>query len=282
MKKFSILLVCLIFTIAAISQAEKKHDVILKTTGDELSGDVLEIGDSTIRFSYTGEKLVYVLKKTDISKITFANGRVEKYTIPPVQTPETHPTSSYTANVPADNSDRHNKVAILPFSFLKDGQLTAQQVSNDVQNQCYNLLSRHSGVYTVILPRETNVKLAKANINTSTMMNYEMDEICKALGVEYIVDGTVTQNKTTQDSYSSNDRNTTYKDDSKSNKTSVNTSGSSSSTTVQNFENIIDMKIYNDKNDVVYSQNRKSFLNTADAYQNTVEYLLKRCPLYTK
>ncbi len=282
MKILLLLLSFVCTSMAGFCQTEKKHDVILKTNGDEISGDVLEIGDSTIRFSYTGEKIVYVFKKSDVSQITFASGRVEKYTIPPVQTPSTHPSSNYTSSTSPDNTDRHNKVAILPFSFLRDGQLTAQQVSEDVQNQCYNLLSKHSGVYTVILPRETNVKLAKANITPSTMINFEMDEICKVLGVEYIVDGTVTQNKTTQSSYGNTNYNATVKDDNKSDKTKVSSSGSTSSTTVQSYENVIDMKIYNDKNDVVYSQNRKSFLATGDAYKNTIEYLLKRCPLYTK
>jgi alpha-amylase/alpha-mannosidase (GH57 family) len=44
----------------------------------------------------------------------------------------------------------------------------------------------------------------------------------------------------------------------------------------------MDLKIYNEKAQIVYNQNRKAFWNTEDAYKNTLEYLIKRSPLYTK
>jgi hypothetical protein len=270
-----LLTVCCYFT--SFSQTEKKHDVVVKLNGDQLNGNLLEMTDSTIRFTYTGEKLVYNIKKADILKITFASGRVETINTPAATAPAT-PLNGAGASA----AERHNKVAVLPFSFVKDGQNAAQEVSDEIQNELYALLSKHSGVYTVMSPRATNVLLTKAGITRANMLNYTMAEICQVLGVEYIIDGMVTQNRTTQTSYG----NTTYNDKTKQKENTDDKkssgSASTSSTSVQNYQTTMDMKIYNDKSEIVYNQNRKAFWNTADAYKNTMEYLIKRSPLYTK
>ena len=280
MKRILCLILIILIHYVGSAQTEKKHDIVLKVNGDELSGEVLEIGDSAVRFTYTGEKLVYNLKKSDILKITFASGRVENYA--KSATPASNPAAAPAVQTVPDE-ERRNKVAILPFSFLKDGQTTAQEVSEEVQNECYAFLSKHSGMYTVLVPRNTNVKLSQAGITKANIMNYTMADICKIIGVEFIVDGMVSQNSTTQSTYSNASYNVKVKDNNtKSPSTTASGSGSSSSTTSQNYETTIDMKIYNDKNDAVYSQNRRSFWSDGSAYKSTIEYLLKRCPLYTK
>ncbi|SEW44498.1 hypothetical protein [Chitinophaga arvensicola] len=276
-KSVILLLLAVSAYFTSFSQAAKKHDVILKLNGDELTGDVLEISDSTVRFTYTGEKLVYNLKKSEIRKITFASGRVETINAPVAAAPA----ATTTAPVQVSAEERRNKVAVLPFSFLKDGQAASPEMSEEVQNELYALLSKHAGVYTIVSPRATNVALTKAGISRANMLNYTMAEICQTLGVEFIIDGMITQNRTTQTSYG----NTTYSDKTKKdNSDDKKNSGyaSSSSTSVQNYETTMDMKIYNDKSEVIYNQNRKAFWNTGDAYKNTMEYLVKRCPLYTK
>lgn len=281
MKRIACLVLIIFLHYAASAQTQQKHDVVVKANGDELTGEVLEIGDSTIRFTYAGEKLVYTIKKTDINKITFTSGRVEHFAKSNPPAPNLSPAPAV-QTVP--DAERRNKVAILPFTFLKDGQTTAQEVSEAVQNECYAFLSKHSGMYTVDNPRNTNVKLNQAGITRATIMNYTMADICKALGVEYVIDGMVSQNSTTQSTYSNASYSAKVKDDnSKStNKTTASASGSSYSSTSQNYESTTDMKIYNDKNDVIFSQNRKSFWSDGDAYKSTIEYLLKRCLLYSK
>ena len=280
MKRVLCLLSIVLLHFVATAQTQNKHDVLVKANGDELTGEVLEIGDSTIRFTYAGEKLVYNIKKSDVLKITFTSGRVESFAKP---TPPASTVSPAPAIQTAPDEERRNKVAILPFTFLKDGQTTAQEVSEEVQNECYAYLSKHSGMYTVDNPRNTIVKLNQAGITKATMMNYTMADICKVLGVEYVVDGMVSQNSTTQNTYSNSNYNVKVKDDnSKSNNQTASASGSSYSTASQNYESTIDMKIYNDKNDVIFSQNRKSFWSDGSAYKSTIEFLLKRCPLYTK
>jgi len=261
-------------------QTEKKHDVVLKTDGEEMKGDVTAIGDSTITFSYAGEKLVYTIRKAEIEKITFASGRVQSFNKPTTaaQPPAPVP-SAYPA---APSGDTRNKVAVLPFSYIKDGQSVAPEVSEEIQNECYAMLSKHAGVYNIVSPRAINVQLNKAGITRANILNYSMAEICQKLGVEYVVDGMITQNRTTQTSYG----NTTYsnktKDSDKSKDKKTTGTESSYSTNVQNYQTVMDMKIYNDKSEIIYNQNRRAFWNSEDAYKNTMEYLIKRCPLYAK
>lgn len=277
--RITLLLLLSVASLTSFSQTEKKHDVVVKLNGDQLNGDVLEVSDSSIRFTYTGEKLVYTIKKAEIQKIMFASGRVETINAPSAAPAANAQTA--TAD-PKNDEGRHNKVAILPFSFIQDGQPAAQEVSDEIQNELFAMLGKHSGVYTVLSPRATNVKLNKAGITKANILNYTMAEICQVVGAEYVIDGMITQNRTTQTSYG----NTTYNDKTKQkdNSDDKKTSGSasSSSTSVQNYQTTMDMKIYNDKSDIIYNQNRKAFWNTGDAYKNTMEYLVKRCPLYSK
>src|SRR3954449_9501299 len=91
MKRILFLALIIFLHYAAIAQAQQKHDVVVKANGDELIGEVLEIGDSTIRFTYAGEKLVYNIKKSDILKITFISGRVEQFAKPTPQSSNASP-----------------------------------------------------------------------------------------------------------------------------------------------------------------------------------------------
>lgn len=105
-----------------------------------------------------------------------------------------------------------------------------------------------------------------------------MSEICQILGVEYVIDGLATQNQTTQTNYGSG----TYTSKGKADDKKKTGYESTYSTSVQNYQTVMDMKIYNDKSEIIYNQNRKAFWQIADAYKSTLEYLIKRSPLYTK
>ena len=261
-------------------QTEKKHDIVFKINGEEMKGDVTAIGDSTITFNYAGEKLVYTIRKAEIDKITFASGRVQSFGKPATTAQPSAPVAPQDVAVPSE--DRRNKVAILPFSYIKDGQSVAPEVSEEIQNECYAMLSKHAGIYSIVSPRAINVQLNKAGITRANVLNYTMAEICQKLGVEYVVDGMITQNRTTQTSYGNTTYSSKTKDNDKAKDKKTSGTESSYSTNVQNYQTVMDMKIYNDKSEIIYNQNRKAFWNSEDAYKNTMEYLIKRCPLYAK
>jgi hypothetical protein len=280
MKRVTLFLVAVMFCASILGQ-EGKNDVILKLNGDELTGKVVRITDTEIEFSYAGENLTYGLKKADIMKITFASGRIEVYNKPNLPSQATGPSgSAQTSNrstVVASLEDHHNKVAILPFSFIRDGQPTADALAEQVQNECFSMLNKHAGVYTIMNPRTSNALLAKAGVNDQTIKSYTMDDLCNILGVEYVVDCMVSVNKTTQTVTQSNSGQVKEK-----NQKDTRFNTYSYGTSKQNYKTSLDLGMYNDKGQSVYSQQRSSFWATQDAYKSTLEYLLKRSPLYTK
>ncbi len=268
-------------TLITFAQQPGKNDVILKLDGDELTGKVLKINDGDVEFTYAGETLVYNIKKTDIMKITFGSGRIQVFNKPQQAPAQSQPQAPATqSSAPQGNlEDHHNKVAILPFGFIRDGLPADDAVGEQVQNECYAFMSKHAGVYTILPPRTTNAQLIKAGINRQTIKGYTMEDICNVLGVEYVVDGLVTLNKTTQTVSQSNSGSTKSKDDDgKDRKYNSYSYG----TSTQNFQTKLSLAIYNDKGTAVYDHDRTAFFNTQDAYTNTLEYLLKRSPLYTK
>lgn len=255
------------------AQQAPKNDVLLKVNGDELIGKVTEIGDTDVKFTYQGETLVYAIKKEDILKITYASGRIEFFNKPPLSSEKSNqPTSPGLA-------DHHNKVAILPFSFIKNSQSASDDMSYKAQQDTYDMLSKHSTGLTIIDPRTSNALLMKAGINRTNLMGYTMDEICNVLGVEYVVDGTITQNQgaattSTVDNYSASDD---------KNKDRKKVSGYSSTTSTQNYQTSVSLSIYTDKNDNIYNVNRRALLaQNEGSYDSPLQYLLKRCPLYRK
>ncbi len=278
MKQHLLLLLSLLLAITVTAQT-KKQDAILKINGDEIVGKVTEIGDSAVKFIYSGETLVYTIKKADIQKITFASGRVETYNKPPmpVEIKKEEPTPK------RDPAEAHNKVAILPFGYITDNQEADEAMSYKVQTECYTFLNGHSGQYAILDPRTTNALLIKNGATADKLRAYTMDELCDLLGVEYIIEATITQNKTSQSSYQSDSYNATTKEtNSKTGKQNTNISGSSSGSVTQNYETSIALNIYTDKNSAIYSQNRKSFWSNGDAYKASLQYILKRSPFYQK
>lgn len=276
MKKWLACLALQLVTLLSFAQQPGKNDVVLKLNGEELAGKVLKMDDDEIEFTYAGETLVYEIKKSEIMKITFASGRIQVFNKPAAQAPQ----QGQSATAPkAGLEDHHNKVAILPFGFIRDGLPADESVGEQVQNECYAFMNKHAGVFNILPPRTTNAMLVKAGINRQTIKGYTMEDICNVLGVEYVVDGLVTMNKTTQTVTQSNSGSSKSKgDDDKDRKYNSYSYG----TATQNFQTRLNLAIYNDKGTAVYDQERTAFWNTQDAYSNTLEYLLKRSPLYTK
>ena len=54
---------------------------------------------------------------------------------------------------------------------------------------------KHHGDLKVQDPDDTNAKLYKAGITLENVRGFTSEDLCKALGVEYIVGGTVSQHK---------------------------------------------------------------------------------------
>ena len=277
-----LLLLALLFSISAFAQnpTNEKVDVILKINGDEMKGKITKITDTDLTFIYSGETLEYTVKKSDILKITHSSGRVEIINQPPLPSDIRKNDQIVMKGTPADH---HNRIAVLPFHYLMDNQPGADEIGLSAQQDTYTFLSQHSAGYTLIDPRTTNALLAKGGVTKENITGFTMNELCNMLGVEYIIDGTVKQNKASQTSYTSDNSNTNVKRNGNDKVTKVNTSGTTFSNAEQRYDVSVSLSIYNDNNANIYNQNHRAFFtNTDGGFSSPLQYLLKRCPLYRK
>lgn len=277
MKKIILLTFFVVFNIYPLlfGQDGNNYDVILKLNGEEHIGTVKEMDDVSIKFTHQNESLIYTFKRSDVMKITFASGRIEIINEVPDSTGQNTSESSSLGL-------HHNKIAILPFSFLIGKQSASEEMNYKVQSECYTFLTRHVGELIILDPATTNALLIKAGVTLDNIRGYTMGEICNILGVEYVLIGTIAQNQTSSTTY----QGTSYtgKSDKSKNKlgnifSSTENSYSSSS---QNFQTSMTMNIYTDKNTNIFSKDHTSVWQFEDAYKITLQYLLKQTPIYKK
>ncbi len=282
MKKILGLCLLILFSSQLDAQQPVKQDVIFKSNGEELSGKVIEINDNEVRFSYAGETLVYTIKKADIFKINYASGRTELFNKTSSAATGTGLPVALKATTEKSTEVHTNRVAVLPFSYIADGQPGAGAINEKVQSVCYSYLTKNAGAKKILDPRTTNALLLKAGITGENIKSFTMDDLCDRLGVEYVVEGIVTVNKSGVTSSQHGSGNSTTKSGDKSNDKDKQSNFSSSSTAEQEYETSVNLSIYSDKGNNIYNQDRKSILSSQGAYKSTLEYLLKRCPLYAK
>lgn len=282
MKKVCLFLIISVLSFSLLAQTHPapKVDVVVKTNGEEMKGKITKISDKDIHFIYTGETLEYTVNKADILKIIHSSGRVEMVNEPAQPEPERKKESVAMTGSPVDH---HNKIAVLPFGFLVDRQPGAEEVGYKAQEDTYAFLVQHSAGYAILDPRTTNALLIKAGVTRDKMRGFTMKEICDILGVEYLLNGTVIQNKGAQTSSTSGYDNTKVKRDDNEKVKNVSTYGSTNSYSQQRYEVSVSLAIYMDTDISIYNQTHKAFFtNTDGSYSSPLEYLLKRCPLYRK
>lgn len=262
--------------------AQSGNDVILKTNGDEMAGKVTEINDDHVKFVYKGETIVYTVKKSEILKITFASGRVEKYNTGG-QTPEKE-AAPEKPGYSASTESHANKMAVLPFRFIADKQSADEEMGYLVQEEAFSYIMKHSAGYQIQDPATTNALLLKAGVNQSTARAFTPVDLCNILGVEMVVVGTINQDRGPATTYSSGSasRKTDYNTGKNNNTTKSSGYASSSSSTVQNFKTSVTLSVFSDKGTSLFSQEHTAFWNTSDAYKNAIQYLVKRTPFYKK
>ncbi|PZX46922.1 hypothetical protein [Algoriphagus chordae] len=264
--------VLLMFVFSAVMAQEEQFDKVVKTNGEEMLGHVTEMGDDAIKFVHKGETLSYSLKKSEINKIQFASGRVEFFT----EAPNASPTASAAAPVGNSVQSHHNMVAVLPFDYMGSGGSRDDKMGLKVQSDCYTYLRQKAALFTIQDPLTTNALLVKNNIQVDNLIGLTPGEMANLLGVEYVVYGSVVITQTgvtnsSANSYSSKSKGSRY-----------NSTNFGSSTTSASFNTNVDLKIYNDQGQNVYANTHDSFWPDENAYEITLQYLIKRTPLYSK
>lgn len=251
--------------------AQESVDKLVMLNGDEYVGKVVEMDTDALKFVHENEDLVYTYEKADINKIQFSSGRIEVIT--PV------------SNTPEQDSegvlqDHHNLIAIIPFSFIGDGGMRDKKLEEKVQMDCYNVLKKFATEFKVQNPLTTNALLVKNGVTDETKAAFTPEELIHVLGVEYIVVGNVTVLNTGSSTYRASV--SQEKKEKRSNKLVNVISDTGSSSTVNQFKTQVDLQIFNDMGQNIFTQSHDSFWQTEDAYEITLKYLIKRSPLYRK
>ncbi len=275
MKKLKTILNCILLLLPILSFGQ--NDVILKTNGEEMIGKIIKINEQDLQFVYQKETIEYNVQKTDIVKITFSSGRIEYY-------------KKKGETTSAQLESHHNNVAILPFGYIKDQETSNIVMSQKIQQETYSIFKKNASSLKFQDPNTTNALLNKAGVS-NTIAGYTMGEICTILGVEYVVQGLVSVERSTITNYSNS--NSTIKNNknayvdrngnivgnpNEDSKRTTSTYGSSA----QNYVTSITMNLYTDKGENVFNMDHQAFWQTQDAYKITLQYLVKRTPLFKK
>lgn len=246
-------------------------------------GHVTEINTDNLGFIYKNEQVPYTVAQKDIVKVTFSSGRIQFF-----NKPSTLPSKG-------NLEDHHNMVAILPFNYIKDQDSGSDAMTEKIQRETYSIFKGKAMELKYQDVLTTNNLLAKAGYGNDNKNGFTMGEICEILGVEYIIQGTVSVEKTDVTSFSSTNVQTKDKSTSSTSKPKNNvigdiwssaSKGSASantySTTSQDYSTSININIYNDKGENIFSQDHDSFWWGEDAYKVTLNYLAKRSPLFKR
>ncbi len=249
---------------------DAKIDKIVKTNGDQLLGTVTKIGEESISFIYQNESLVYEIKKSEINKIQFSSGRIEVFT------PVASAADPGLAQTSPSLESHHNQVAVLPFEYMNSGGTRDDKMGLKVQSDCYSFLLKKTRQFSIQDPLTTNALLIKSGLSVDNLIGLTPQEMANLLGVEYVIYGTVVITQSGVYSSSAN----SYSGKSNGNKYSGINFGSSTSSVDYNTN--VDMKIYTDQGQNIYSETHDSFWPSENAYEVTLQYLIKRTPLYSK
>ncbi|MRX67439.1 hypothetical protein SAMN06265349_1011127 [Flavobacterium resistens] len=280
-KKVAALLILFFVSVFSFAQSGKKLDKIIKRDYTIIEGTVSKISDKTIEYSLPGETLLIVLDVSQIARIDFASGRSQTFDVS--QGSSSALPSSGSGYIAATEV-KQNTIAVLPVPFLNsDTQQSSEEMAKFAQNDMYNKLLDKSGniaPLTVQDLRTTNSLLSKAGIDYHNIDSTPIEDLEKILGVDNIVAAKVSytiNSGTTSTTYNSG--NATISNNDKKVKTN------DYSTTTANNQVYYYYTVYFDmyKNtSKIYSQTRKPFLAVKDSWMESVQYLLKRSPIYVK
>jgi hypothetical protein len=187
-----------------------------------------------------------------------------------------------------------NRVAIMPITYMGDGnEEREEEMQFFLQDIAVSYMDRSAVELKFMDVAEINAILFKNGINEETIRQYTPRELAGILNVEYIITGSVLQDRgsvvTVSNQHSTRRQTIEHRDrysrhGRRIDEIQVRNRNNSvrSSVTRQNIETQVSFSIYNDSGERIYSKSRKSILSESDAYKNAIQYLLKRTPLYKR
>jgi len=178
-----------------------------------------------------------------------------------------------------------NRVAILPISYVAEGNdIKLDEMRYRLQNIAHDYLRSDAMELKFQDPAETNAVLRRNGVNESNFREFTPKELAAILQVEYVLMGIVSQDFVGEATViHTNRRDYDRRHDHRGRYRETNRRQTNGySRTTQQLSTNIDLDVYNDKGENIYSKSRRSILSGVDAYKNGIHYLLKRSPLYKR
>lgn len=270
MKKSYLLLTFIAFIFTNLAFAQTTQDKIIKKDYQIIEATVTKIADKFIEYKLPNETLIYNLDISKIARIDFANGKSQSFI---------GQNGTQQQNVNSENSVyqgnfeeiaiKPNTLAILPIPFdNQESHSSSESMAKFAQNDVYSNILKLSNInrYEVQDLRTTNALLRKANVSYKNVDEIPISDLQKILGVDNIlaikVSYTIIQSQSTivigQEDI--DDFALISTDDDKM------------------YEFTVYFDLYKN-NQKVYTKSRKPFFSMKDSWMDSVNYLLKRCPL---
>jgi hypothetical protein len=280
MKKIKIiiylLLAGLLFLLVNITSAQSVNrmgnDMVVFLNGDIKEGRVTAFTSEKVKFIHCDETLDYEFNKKEIEKIVYASGRTEFIAAKRIK-------------VTGGLINTKNRVAVMPMRYVADGNPDrAEYMRTYLQEMAIGFLSRSAAELKFVDAAEINAILLKNDIAESNMQQYTPGELANILQVEYVIIGSVMQDKGNLVTSVSNNGSKKQTIEQNSNKVKINGKNNSHSTEVthQDIETQVSLFIYSESGQKIYDNSRRSILSDADAYKAAIKYMLRRTPLYKR
>ncbi|HJY14301.1 MAG TPA: hypothetical protein VJ304_16010, partial [Flavobacterium sp.] len=256
-----------------------KLDKIIKRDYTIIECTIAKMSDQTVEYSLPGETLQISLDVSQIARIDFGSGRSQTFDV--------SAGSTYIPSAPGPISVaemKPNTIAVLPVPYVNsDNMQSSEDMSKFAQNDMYNkLLDKSANIFPLTVQdlRTTNSLLHKAGIDHHNIDETPIADLEKILGVDNIIAAKISYTMSTSSTASTyGSGSTTWSNNDKKVKSN------DYSTTTANTQMYYYYNVYFDmyKNATkIYSQTRKPFLNLKDSWIDSITYLLKRSPIYTK
>lgn len=270
--------IMLFISVLGFAQA-KKLDKIIKRDYQIIECTIAKMSDTTVEYSLPGETLQISLAVSQIARIDFASGRSQTFDV------STNNTASNTSgNQIVAAEMKPNTIAVLPVPYVNSDNLqSSEDMAKLAQNDLYNkLLDKSSNIspLTVQDLRTTNSLLHKAGIDHTNIDDTPIADLEKILGVDNVIATKVSFTISTSSTATTYDSGNA-KVSNNNKKVTTNDISTTTANTQLYYYYTVYFDMYKNQNKI-YSQTRKPLLAIKDSWMDSVTYLLKRSPIYTK
>ena len=278
-QKVIALLLMLFVSVFGFAQGGKKLDKIIKRDYTIIECTIAKISDQTVEYSLPGETVQISLDVSQIARIDFGSGRSQTFDV--------SAGSTYIPSAPGPISVaemKPNTIAVLPVPYVNsDNMQSSEDMSKFAQNDMYNkLLDKSANIFPLTVQdlRTTNSLLHKAGIDHHNIDETPIADLEKILGVDNIIAAKISYTMSTSSTASTYGSGSTTISNNDKKVKSTDYSTTTANTQMYYYYNVyFDMYKSTTK---IYSQTRKPFLNLKDSWIDSITYLLKRSPIYTK